>query len=259
MGIAVMQNGHSLVADERLHHRSKCRAHDKGDSRLKQIALQYEVPSHELLPLLLSHVLGLSNRIIDTCRGKEKFGPCPVACAVCRLGITRSSSDRNRAQELSVLHEMIPLILYTTAMATLEDVARFLGLSKSAVRNRVSALGETLDAYLSRGTRNRLIFEGEAVAILRRLEELREHEGLPIQEAAERLKWELSYAEQPPGVYIVLPTDIESSVLKDVVQELCDERDHWRSYAKMLQSVLPASLKWLSNISPSVPSDPRLN
>jgi len=154
---------------------------------------------------------------------------------------------------------MIPLILYTTAMATLEDVARFLGLSKSAVRNRVSALGETLDAYLSRGTRNRLIFEGEAVAILRRLEELREHEGLPIQEAAERLKWELSYAEQPPGVYIMLPTDVESSILKDVVQELCDERDHWRAYAKMLQSVLPISLKWLTNISPSGPSDRRLN
>ena len=81
-------------------------------------------------------------------------------------------------------------------MATLDDVARFLGLSKRAVRNRVSALGETLEAYLSRGTRNRLIFEGEAVAILRRLEELREREGLPIQEAAERLKWELSYTEQ---------------------------------------------------------------
>jgi hypothetical protein len=144
-------------------------------------------------------------------------------------------------------------------MATLEDVARFLGLSKRAVRNRVNALGETLDAYLSRGSRNRLIFEGEAVAILRRLEELRESEGLPIQEAAERLRWELSYAEQPPGVYIMLQSDVESSVLKEVIQEMCDERDCWRSYAKMLQSVLPSSLKWLTNISPSGPSDPRLN
>jgi hypothetical protein len=97
------------------------------------------------------------------------------------------------------------------------------------------------------------------VAILRLLEELRESEGLRIQQAAERLKWELSYTEQPPGVYIMLPTEVESSVLKEVVQELCDERDHWRSYAKMLQSVLPNSLKWLANISPSVPSDPRLN
>ncbi len=154
---------------------------------------------------------------------------------------------------------MIPRILYTTVMATLEDVARFLGLSKRAVRTRVSALGETLDAYLSRGTRNRLIFEGEAVAILRRLEELREREGLPIQEAAERLKWELSYTEHPPGVYIVLQSDVESSVLKEVILELCEERDHWRDYAKALQSVLPATLKWLTNISPPVPSDRRLN
>ena len=154
---------------------------------------------------------------------------------------------------------MTPRILYTTAMATLEDVARFLGLSKSAVRNRVSALGETLDAYLSRGTRNRLIFEGEAVAILRRLEELRELEGLPIQEAAERLKWELSYTEQPPGVYIMLQADVESSVLKEAIQGMCEERDYWRNYAKMLQSVLPAGLKWLTNIRPPVPSDPRLN
>lgn len=155
--------------------------------------------------------------------------------------------------------EMVLRILYTMAMATLEDVARFLGLSKRAVRSRVSALGETLGAYLSRGTRNRLIFQGEAVAILRRLEELREREGLPIQEAAERLKWELSYTEHPPGVYIMLQSDIESSVLKEVIQELCEERDHWRDYAKMLQMVLPASLKWLTNISPSVPADPRLN
>ena len=94
---------------------------------------------------------------------------------------------------------MLAIIRYTIRMATLEDVARFLGLSKRAVRNRVNALGETLTAYLSRGARNRLIFQGEAVAILRRLEELREREGLPIQEAAERLRWELSYTEQPPA------------------------------------------------------------
>ena len=160
---------------------------------------------------------------------------------------------------MSVLHEIAISFLYTMPMATLEDVARFLGLSKRAVRNRVSALGETLDAYLSRGTRNRLIFQGEAVAILRRLEELRESEGLPIQEAAERLKWELSYTEQPPGVYIMLQSNVEADVLKEVIQEICDERDMWRNYAKMLQSVLPSSLKWLTKISPSGPADPRLN
>jgi len=162
-------------------------------------------------------------------------------------------------RELSASHEIARSFLYTMRMATLDDVARFLGLSKRAVRNRVSALGETLDGYLSRGTRNRLIFEGEAVAILRRLEELRTREGLPIREAADRLKWELSVTEQPPGVYLLVQSDLESSVLKEVIEEVCDERDHWRAYAKMLESVLPTSLKWLMNISPSVPSDARLN
>ena len=180
-------------------------------------------------------------------------------CTIPHAASQSTTQIETVASGLSVSHEMIPFFMYTTPMATLEDVARFLGLSKSAVRNRVNALGETLDAYLSRGDRNRLIFEGEAVAILRRLEEIRESEGLQIQQAAERLKWELSYSEQPPGVYIMLPTEVESSVLKEVVQELCDERDHWRSYAKMLQSVLPNSLKWLARISPSGPSDPRLN
>jgi hypothetical protein len=160
---------------------------------------------------------------------------------------------------LSTSHEIATCFLYTLGMATLDDVARFLGLSKRAVRNRVSALGEMLDAYLSRGTRNRLIFEGEAVAILRRLEELREQEGLPIQEAAERLKWELTFADQPPGVYIMLPSEVEASVLKEIIQELSEERDAWQAYAKILQSVLPKSLAWLSHIRPSDPADPRMN
>ena len=145
-------------------------------------------------------------------------------------------------------------------MATLDDVARFLGLSKRAVRNRVSALGELLEGYLSRGARNRLIFKGEAVAILRRLEELREREGLPIQEAADRVRCEISESDDDAsGVFIVLQADVDAAVLKDVIFELSSERDHWKDYAMMLQSVLPQSLMWLSQISPAVPGDPRLN
>jgi hypothetical protein len=57
----------------------------------------------------------------------------------------------------------------------------------------------------------------------------------------------------------MLQSGVESAVLKEVIQEMCDERDYWRNYAKMLQSVLPASLEWLTNIGPSVPADRRLN
>jgi len=144
-------------------------------------------------------------------------------------------------------------------MATLDDIARFLGLSKRAVRLRVSALGDMLEDYMTRGTRNRLIFQGEAVAILRRLEELRQSEGLPIKQAADRVKGELLDASHPSGIYLVLQPEVEDEVLKDMVRELVRDRNQWREYAMALQSVLPPSLKWLAQISPVVPEDPRLN
>ena len=148
---------------------------------------------------------------------------------------------------------------YNVGMATLDDIARFLGLSKRAVRLRVSALGNTLDNYMSRGARNRLIFRGEAVAILRRLEELRQREGLPIHQAAERLKGELSTEPNTSGMFLVMQSDLETAVLKDVIRELCQERDHWREYALAIQSVLPDSLQWLAQIRPVTPGDSRLN
>jgi len=144
-------------------------------------------------------------------------------------------------------------------MATLEDIARFLGLSKRAVRLRVSALGETLEDYMSRGARNRLVFRGEAIAILRRLEELRQREGLPIQKAAERLKGELSGEANLSGMFLVVQSEVEASVMKDVIRELCQDRDQWREYALSLQSVLPENLRWLTQIRPVTPGDPRLN
>ena len=144
-------------------------------------------------------------------------------------------------------------------MATLEDIARFLGLSKRAVRSRIDALGELLHDYVSRGARNRLIFRGEAVAILRRLEELRQQEGLPIHQAAERLRDELEDPEDLSTIRIVIQPDAEVDLLQQVVREVCRERDQWRDYAMALQAVLPPELKWLSSVSPPVSKDRRLN
>jgi len=144
-------------------------------------------------------------------------------------------------------------------MTTLEDIARFLGLSKRAVRSRIDALGDTLDHYVSRGVRNRLIFRGEAVAILRRLEELRQREGLPIQQAAERVRGELTVPSDRSGIYVVIQAETEMGPLQEVVREVCRERDHWKEYALALQSVLPRGLKWLSSVSPPVSEDRRLN
>ena len=148
---------------------------------------------------------------------------------------------------------------YNGPMVTLDDVARCLGLSKRAVRLRVNALGNTLDGYLTRGSRNRLIFKGEAVAILRRLEELRQQEGLPIQQAADRLKDELVDGDASSGLCIVIQSDVEAEVLREVIRDLCQERDRWREYAQALESVLPNELKWLIQTCPVVPEDRRLN
>ena len=150
-------------------------------------------------------------------------------------------------------------LAYNAPMVTLDDIARFLGLSKRAVRLRVSALGETLDGYLTRGARNRLIFKGEAVAILRRLEELHQREGLPIQQAADRLRDELIDDEITTELRIVVQPDVEMDVLREVIRELCHERDRWREYAQSLESVLPNELKWLTQTCPIVPEDRRLN
>jgi predicted transcriptional regulator len=160
---------------------------------------------------------------------------------------------------LSALHETAERLSYNAPMVTLDDVARFLGLSKRAVRMRVSALGETLNGYLTRGARNRLIFKGEAVALLRRLEELRREEGLRIQQAADRLKDELGDEDSPSGLCIVIQPDVETEVLKEVIREICQERDRWRDYAQSLESVLPNELKWLTQTSPVLPEDRRLN
>jgi len=137
-------------------------------------------------------------------------------------------------------------------MVTLDEVARFLGLSKRAVRLRVDALGDMLEGYLTRGDRNRLIFRGEAVAILRRLEELRREEGL-------RLRGELGDGDVSSGVFIVIRPEVEMALVQELLQDMSEERDQWREYALALQSVLPPELKWLHSVAPTSTGDRRLN
>jgi len=164
--------------------------------------------------------------------------------AIERLGVFRITS---RSDPLT----------YNALMATLDDVARFLGLSKRAVRSRVNALGDMLDGHMSRGTRNRLIFKGEAVAILHRLEELRQREGLPIDQAVVRLRGEFIGDESTAGVYVLIQP--EADLLQDALAEAYRERDRWREYARSLQSVLPPDLEWLLSVAPPECDDRRLN
>jgi len=71
---------------------------------------------------------------------------------------------------------------------TIEHVAKSLGVSIRGARLRVDALDGLIKPYLQRGANNQLIFTGEAVGILQRLEELRHRDGVSVKVAASILR-----------------------------------------------------------------------
>jgi len=144
-------------------------------------------------------------------------------------------------------------------MATLDDLARKLGISKRAVRFRVDALSDLLEKYISRDERNRLIFTGEAVFLLRRLEELRLEERLPIRQAAVRLRGELQHQEGGASLDDTIGLEIKLEYLAQAVETLRHDRDYWRSVAETMQSVLPPDRMWISKLFPPTAEDIRLN
>ena len=68
--------------------------------------------------------------------------------------------------------------------ATIQDVAKNLGLSVRAVRLRLDVLDGTLSPLLKRGENNQLIFSGDAVGMLQHLEEIRRSDGISVKAAA---------------------------------------------------------------------------
>ena len=73
----------------------------------------------------------------------------------------------------------------------IDAVANTLGLSTRAVYRRIDALSGTLNPFLTRGQNNDLVFNGEALAILRRLETIRKSEGKPLRQASRQVIEEL--------------------------------------------------------------------
>ena len=154
---------------------------------------------------------------------------------------------------------MEPIASIIPHMETLDDLARKLGISKRAVRFRVDALSDLLEKYISRGERNRLIFTGEAVLLLRRLEELRLEERLPIRQAAVRLRGELQQQDVETTIDDTLGLEIKIEYLAQAVDSLRRDRDYWRSVAETIQSVLPPDRMWISKLFPPTSDDVRLN
>lgn len=123
-------------------------------------------------------------------------------------------------------------------MATIHEVATTLGLTERAVRLRIDALGGLLDAYLRRGQNNELIFTGEAIAILERLEELRKTAGVSVRQAAAMVRQELEGERISPVRQTTENQRGEVEVLRELIEELKKERDHWREMAIKLQEQL---------------------
>ena len=119
-------------------------------------------------------------------------------------------------------------------MTTIEEVAKVLGVSVRGVRLRVDALRGMIDPHLGQGENNRLLFDGEALALLRRLEELRKSKAISIRQAALSIREELDENEDSASRQSELSTT-PSDPLRELVEELRRERDQWRELALNLQ------------------------
>lgn len=76
-------------------------------------------------------------------------------------------------------------------MLKLTDIAKTLGLSAGSVYRRLAAFEGDLDRHMRRGSNNELLFDGEALAILRRVEDIRKAEGISIKRAIMTVQEEL--------------------------------------------------------------------
>jgi len=128
-------------------------------------------------------------------------------------------------------------------MQTIAGVATSLGLSVRAVRLRRDALDGTLDAHIRRGERGELLFTGEALAIMRRLEDVRHGESLSVRQAASRIRAEVGGNSVEVSRQPASTSASSSSELQNVIEDLRRDRDAWRGLALKLQDqvlALPA-------------------
>jgi len=137
---------------------------------------------------------------------------------------------------------------------TIEEVASVLGVSVRGVRLRVDALRDVVAAHLRQGENNRILFDGDAVAVLRRMEELRKATGCSIRQAASRIREELagnstdaaSQSESQPAS----STDAlqsENALLRDEVTHLRSEVAWLRARVDELTPLaLPRPRRWFA-------------
>jgi len=130
--------------------------------------------------------------------------------------------------------------------ATIEDVAKALGVSVRGVRLRLDALDSVIDPHMRQGQNNRLLFNGEAFAILRRMEDVRQGESLSIRQAASRIRSELDENSSEPLGQAKSNDTANEGLARELIGELRaritdleSERDHWRELALDYKRALP--------------------
>ena len=125
-------------------------------------------------------------------------------------------------------------------MSNIQEVAKSLGLSTRAVYRRLDAFNGKLDAYITRGINNEILFNSSALALLQRLEDLRKAQGIPIRQAVGRISEEVDgngarpvrEGEESPLIEQLLKDRERLIEEKDRrIRNLEVERNHWRDLA----------------------------
>jgi len=78
-------------------------------------------------------------------------------------------------------------------MLTLNEVSKKTGLSQNSIRICKTKLGDILNPYVSRGDKNRLLFDNSAIVIFDKIRELKD-EGLSISDIVQGFKQEFAAA-----------------------------------------------------------------
>jgi len=129
-------------------------------------------------------------------------------------------------------------------MFTIEEAAKAVGLSERQVRRRIEATTPLLSPYLRRGEKNRLLLDQGAIEILRAVED-RRASGRTLDEAKAWVTVSVSGKqggklgqEQRETASDSAPQSGEVAVLREYIEELKRDRDHWREMAVKLQDQL---------------------
>lgn len=132
-------------------------------------------------------------------------------------------------------------------MPNIQEVAKVLGLSTRAVYRRLDAFNGKLDGYLTRGTNNELLFNSSALALLRRLEDVRTAEGIPIRQAVARISEEVDgNGARPDGKLIIEQLEERLRDKDQLIQQIQSEVVFLRNQIDRLTPLaLPRRRGWL--------------